>query len=238
MEYIDELALHAANDNHLLSELIESQSQFILRSASKTSKKYISKNDDEWSIALIAFSDAVKTYAKSKGGFLHYAQTIIKNRLIDYYRSEQKYKPEYLVDPSLFECESNEEEADIAIKISVAKQLIYQDNHSIRDEIEAITPVINEYGFTFYDLASCSPKSKKTKEACKKVILHILENQEIMRIMKEAKQMPIKKIQKNTGLPRKLIEHHRRYIIAAIEILSGEYPFLAEYVTFIRKEEK
>ena len=47
----------------------------------------------------------------------------------------------------------------------------------------------------------------------------------------------IKKIIENTLLPRKILERHRNYIIAAVEILSGEYPLLAEYLSFIRKVE-
>jgi RNA polymerase sigma factor len=43
-------------------------------------------------------------------------------------------------------------------------------------------------------------------------------------------------IEKNTHVPRKILERHRKYIIAAIEILSGEYPYLADYLRYIREE--
>jgi RNA polymerase sigma factor len=43
-------------------------------------------------------------------------------------------------------------------------------------------------------------------------------------------------IEKNTNVPRKILERHRKYIIAAIEILSGEYPYLADYLRYIREE--
>ena len=36
-------------------------------------------------------------------------------------------------------------------------------------------------------------------------------------------------------MARKILDRHRRYIIAAAEILSGEYPVLAEYLGYIRK---
>ncbi len=53
--------------------------------------------------------------------------------------------------------------------------------------------------------------------------------------MRCTKRLPIKIIQKNTNLPRKLLEHHRKYIVAAVIILSGDYPMLADYLSFIRK---
>ena len=81
-----------------------------------------------------------------------------------------------------------------------------------------------------------TPKSAKTKEACKQAVLYVLDHPIIRDEIYQSKQLPLKLIQKNTNLPRKLLDHHRRYILAAIEILSGEYPMLAEYMSFIRKE--
>ena len=38
-----------------------------------------------------------------------------------------------------------------------------------------------------------------------------------------------------TRVQKKVLERHRRYIIAAAEILNGEYPLLREYMNYIRK---
>ena len=71
---------------------------------------------------------------------------------------------------------------------------------------------------------------------CKKAILFLLNNQDLLQEIQLKKQLPIKKIKENTLLPRKILERHRNYIIAAVEILYGEYPKLADYLNFIRKE--
>jgi RNA polymerase sigma factor len=234
VQKIDEEALKAAIDENFLSDFIDSKKNFIFGCVFKTTKRFITKSDDEWSIALIAFSDAVKTYSSDKGRFLPFAERIIKNRLIDFYRSEQKHKVEYSVNPSIFNCEPDDDE-ELSIKIAITEKLVTHEDNLIKYEIEDITKVFKEYGFSFYDLAECSPKSKKTKEACRQAVLYILDNQILISEIKASKQLPIKIIQNYTNLPRKLIENHRRYIIAAMEILSGEYPYLAEYVSFIRK---
>lgn len=236
MKNIDELAIKATNDSDLLSDFIKSQKYFIIKCAFKATKKFISKNDDEWSIAQIAFCDAVKTYSKDKGNFLNYAETVIKNRLIDYFRSEQKKKIEYSVNPNVFESDSDEDDDELTVRIAVSKKIAVNEDNPIKYEIEAITEIFKEYGFSFYDLTYCSPKSFKTKASCKQAVLFILENKAIFDEIKTTKQLPIKIIQENTFLPRKLIERHRKYIIAAAEILSGEYPYLAEYLSFIRKD--
>jgi RNA polymerase sigma factor len=53
--------------------------------------------------------------------------------------------------------------------------------------------------------------------------------------LKSSKQLPLKIIENNCKIPRKILERHRKYIIAAIELLHGEYPNLAEYLRYIRE---
>lgn len=236
MREIDELAVKAATDDKLFSKLLDDLKPFIMNCAYKTTKKYIKTSDDEWSIAMLAFYNAVKSYDESKGGFLPFAELKIKRDLIDFYRTGKKYDSEYLVSPSVFESGPNQDDEDIALKIKVTEKLVENHEYSLKDEIEAANQELMKFGFSFYDLAQCSPKSKKTKEACKKAVLYILNNNILMAEIYLSKQLPIKTIQKNTNLPRKILENYRRYIIAAIEILSGEYPGLAEYISYIRKE--
>ena len=54
--------------------------------------------------------------------------------------------------------------------------------------------------------------------------------------MRDSKQLPIKIIEKNTDIPRKILERYRKYLIAVAEILSGDYPYLSEYLSYIKKE--
>ena len=100
---INELALSAAKDNRKREELITQQEQTILRTASKACRKYITKSDDEWSIELIAFYEAVKNYDESKGAFRGFASIVIKRRLMDYFDSESKHKNEIATEPVTFD---------------------------------------------------------------------------------------------------------------------------------------
>ena len=48
-------------------------------------------HEDELSIAMLAFYEAVLSYEKHRGAFLPYAARAIKNRLIDHYRTERRH---------------------------------------------------------------------------------------------------------------------------------------------------
>ena len=49
-------------------------------------------------------------------------------------------------------------------------------------------------------------------------------------------RIPIKEITVATGVNKKLLDRYRRYIIMAVVILNGEYPLLADYLQYVRKE--
>jgi RNA polymerase sigma factor len=87
------------------------------------------------------------------------------------------------------------------------------------------------------ELPEISPKAKKTRQACKIAISFMLESPLLIENMRRAKMLPIKIIEKNTRVPRKLIERHRKYIMTVVEILHDDYPYLREYFKDIRKGE-
>ncbi len=220
MREIDQMAVDAANDAEKLSVFIEEHEIFILRIASKTAKRYVSKSDDEWSIALVAFSDAIKKYDYKRGSFIPFAELMIHRNLVDYFRVQGRRSVEVQVD-------CIEDEAIVE----------YNDNN-LKLEIEAITQVLESYEFSFMDLVECSPKANKTKKACAKVVSYILNNPILVKEMRASKQLPAKIIEKNVGIPRKILDRHRKYIIAAAEILHGDYPYLSDYLSYIREANK
>lgn len=236
MRELDSLAITAKADPTAREELIRQQEFYILKCASKVSHRYITKSDDEWSVSLLAFSQAIDGYDQNKGSFLSFTDLVIKRRLIDYTKSQGKYNAEVSIDPILFDTEPEEESDDVQIRMAVADQVSKQDSNDLKCEIEAANHAFSDYGFSFFDLADCSPHAAKTKKACAKAVNYILQNPLIINDLHSTRQLSLKIIENNTHIPRKILERHRKYIIAAIEILSGEYPYLAEYMRYIREE--
>ena len=226
-------ALAAAKDEQKRDAFIRKSENFILNCASKYSKHYISKSDDEWSIALIAFSNAIDTYNETKGAFPSYAKLLIEHRLTDYFRSQARFAPETQTEPYLFEGEVDEDQENMGYQINVMKQASVSDDNPLLDEIVAITELLDHYGITFMELPECSPKAGKTKDACANAIRYLKEHPLLVENMKNTKQLPIKIISENAKVPRKILERYRKYIITAAEILSGDYPKLAEYLKHI-----
>ena len=236
MRELDNLAVKAKSDIRVSEQLLQRHEAYILACASKVCHRYVTKNDDEWSVSMIAFAEAIDSYELNKGSFLSFSKLVIKRRLLDYFRSQNKYKNEITVDPYIFDSEPEEEVDDVAIRMAVAETVNKKSNEDLRLEIKAINDVLEAYSISFLDLTKCSPRADKTKRACAKAINYILSNPILISELHDTKLLPLKLIEKNSEVPRKILERHRKYIIAAIEILSGEYPSLAEYLCYVRKE--
>ncbi|MFA9380220.1 MAG: sigma factor [Acetanaerobacterium sp.] len=226
----------AQKDEQALSAFIVKNERFILKTAAAVCHRYLTKSDDEWSVALQAFCQAVSLFKPEKGSFSGLAETVIRRRLIDYMRSQQKYTGELPVDPVLFDTPADDDGENIPVRLAVARKVLRQEGDSLKLEIEAASEVFAGFGFSFYDLATCSPKAKKTKSACAKAAAYILRHSQLLDELDRSRQLPIKILEKHAKVPRKILERHRKYIIAAVVILSGEYPFLADYMHTIKEE--
>jgi len=233
---VDKNAVLAQNDDAYLETFIENNEAYIINITSKITGKYITKSSEQWSISLYAFCEAVTSYSLEKGSFYAFAEMVIKRRLTDFARSQSKFKNEISISPYDFECDSKDDFEDNQISYSQIADISYTPNNDIKYEIEAITKVIKKYNITFFELVEVSPKAEKTKKACAIAIATVIKNQEIFTELKDKKTLPIKKIKKLSNLPQKILDRHRKYIIAGVEIISGDYPYLSEYLKFVREE--
>lgn len=220
MRELDEIVIASKSDPKKLERFISDNEPFIMNCATHFAKKYVSKQDDLWSVALDAFYHAIQKYELDRGGFFPFAELVIERRLIDYVRSQAKYRHEIQTDT--FE----------------PYKLFKNEQDDLKYEIEAIEQVLSAYGFTFMELSKCSPKSKKTKCVCANAVTYLLNDIALIGSMSRTGQLPIKNIEKDLKIPRKILERHRKYIIAAVEILHGDYPYLSEYFKYIREEAK
>lgn len=225
-----EEALDAAKTEDGRSAFIMQNEKFIIGCANRFTRRFITKSDDEWSIALIAFSNAMDTYDADKGTFQSYARLLIERRLTDYVRSQARFSGEQSTEPYVFEGNIDEDSDNAAYQLHIVRATSTSDENPIRDEILALNEILTAYDITFMELTGCSPKAKKTKNACLQAVSYMKENPSLVEKMRSTKMFPMKNITENTKVPRKILERHRKYIITATEILCNDFPLLQEYI--------
>lgn len=228
----------AQQDEKYLNQFIIENRRFIRSIASKATGRFITESDDEWSVALIAFHEAVRSYDETKGSFKSFAALVIRRRVADYIISQSRHQSEIYMEPEAMDGnleEDNITSFQLEVQEKSAEISERQDSTAMRDEIEAVQQLLKKYGFSFFDLTECSPKAEKTRSVCAKAVGTLLNNPALFHRMQDSRNLPMKELLKISGLPKKVVERHRRYIIAAAEILNGEYPLLKEYMAYIRE---
>ena len=222
----------AKSDSQIRESFLLEEQIHIVRLTSVILKRNVTMSDDEYSIALIAVSDAIDGYDPGKNDFWPYAAFVIRNRLVDYYRKESSRK-EVPVAPDAFEGNTDEEAPDLDVSLEVRDKIRVKSlgvNTTLRDEIETFNSELSKYGISLNDLVECSPKSKKTKNGCADIINAIFLPPSMAGYIKSNGKIPATELLARANLQKKLMERHRKFLIAATVILSGDYPKLSEYV--------
>ncbi len=228
--------IEAKTDRQKRESFLADEEDHIIRLTSVILKRNITKSDDEFSIAFIATSDAIDGYDPDKNDFWPYAAYVIRNRLVDYYRKESGRK-EVPVSPGAFEGNADEETPDLDISLEVRDRIKVRSlgvNNTLRVEIVAFEGEFQEYDITMSDLVECSPKSQKTRKGCADIIQAIFLPPSLVGFIKANGKIPATELLTRAKLQKKLMERHRKYLIAATVILSGDYPKLSEYVKHLK----
>lgn len=227
-ETISKRVLLVRTDEKKLNEFIEEYKPFVISAASKILKRYIDwNNDEEYSVALIAFNEAIEKYDENKGSFLAFAQRVIKLRLIDVYRKEIKHRDTISSEISLLD---EGKAIDLTLKSSIDNHNLEGINYLRRLEIEQLSKELEEYGITLNDLVKSSPKWESTRKTYAAIVKSALSNEEVMKSVLTKKMLPIVELEKLSEVPRKKIERARRYIIAVILIIVGDYQYIRDYI--------
>ena len=234
----DQRALEAQHDETAMNRFVDESRSFILRCASRVCKRFVTDSDDEYEVALLAFWEAVRQYNSRAGSFDSFAALVIRRRLMDSFDSRSRHMREIPAGHSMTWDGDEEQPGGVIAEVQRAITAdAREDPQAVRDEIEELSGVLKEYGFSFFDLAKASPKAGKTKKSCARAVRWMLDLAERILQMRKSHSLPVAAISAALAIARKILEHHRRYIIAATEILDGDYPHLAEYLDYIRKEQ-
>lgn len=225
---LNQRVLRIQNKQEEMEPLIREYKPFILATARKcSSKSYITEQDDEYSVALLAFAEAIRGYRQDKGSFLSFAKRIIQMRCIDYYRKSKREEE------GLASLDSAGDDGRENSLIDIQSMKHYAEAETARNralEIEQFKQELAKWNISFSDLVQASPKHVKTRLVCRRIIGYLLGHEEKLRWIFQKQMLPLADMEKDLLIPRKQLERFRKYIIAVLIIKTGDYPFLQEYV--------
>lgn len=197
-----------------INVLIEDYLPFIIKTISKFTNRYVSiENDEEFSIGLVAFHEAVQKYDNDKGPFMPFAKLVITSRLKNYFNKENQNKGHISI-------ENLEEEG---IKLEDSLQNPIEDKSSLLHEIDLLKEEINLFGFSLEDLVDEAPKHSDTRNNAIQLSEKISQDEPIMDFMYIKKRLPIKQIALKYSITQKVIKGSKKFIITSTIIFYKNF---------------
>lgn len=227
------VALARDGDAQAREDLIRDYTPFILKTASAGARRYLVQGrDEEVSIGMQAFNEAISAYSSDRPGFLAFAATVIRRRLIDYYRKEKRR------DEVPFSALAEEEGADAEWPASLEahKAFVTEDWSRVlerRDDIQRWTEVLGIYRLTLKDVVKSVPKHADARERAIHTAVLVSRNPELKAKFMKNRKLPIDDLLRllpDEVSSRKTLERQRAYITAVAAVLTYDLSSLKDYL--------
>ncbi|WP_373895603.1 RNA polymerase sigma factor SigI [Virgibacillus natechei] len=216
-------------DHSVQNHLLTAYQPFIAKCVSEVCKRYIDpKRDDEFSIGLSAFNEAIQAYSTERGcSFLAFARLVVKRKVIDYIRYIQK-KPHAI---SLDESYDTEKMENPIETIAAGEQYRQEEDAWYRrDEIMDFKEKLGTYKLTLEELTRLSPKHRDARDSAVYTARVIFENSDLREYVKRKKKLPMKHLMNYVDVSKKTLERNRKFILAMFIVLSEDYVYLKDYL--------
>lgn len=222
----------AKDDLQKADDLIRDYLPFIRSEASKCISRFCTEQDDEFSIAMLAFHEAVLGYERTRGAFLSYAAMLIRSRIIDYQRKETRHQGAI----SIY-TETGDDERTIMDELTDHRDHFEESANleATRQEIEELSSVMEQFGVSFSDVADNGPKQERTLDACACAIRYAADNRHLLDELLRTRKLPMAQLAAGSGIERKTLERHRKYILAMLLIQTNGYEIIRGHLRHVLK---
>lgn len=214
-----------AGDMAERERLIAACRTFVARVASRQAGRFLDwDNDDELSVALIAFNEAIDLYEPGKGaGFLGFARLVIRRRLVDHFRREGRRRSASL--------DAAEDVVDGAVVHLSHLEMVRREEAEARaEELRELAAELSRFGISLKDLYESAPTRADARGNLAAAAAVLVGDPVLRERFFTGCQVPVKELARRLGFNRKTLERGRKYLIALAIILGRDLLFLKEYL--------
>ena len=224
------MVYRAKESSTAADELVRQYMPFISAETAKTHSLIPTESrEDALSVAMFAFHEAVMNYSHSKGAFLPYASRAIKNRIIDFFRKEKRHMGHVSLDSE----RDDEDDRSVLETLDKGEDNIsaHHDKTSAREEIREFALTLQNYGLSFTDIADNCPKQERTLNACHKALTAARKHPELIEALTESGKLPITQLALASGVERKTLERHRKYMVAIMLAYTNGFEIIRGHLS-------
>jgi len=227
---LEEMIMSAQQgDGTIQNFLLRSYQPFIATCVSEVCKRFIDpKKDDEFSIGLWAFNEAILSYAPDRGcSFLSFAKLVVKRKVIDYIRYIKRKQPLFSLDET-YDAEKMENPREItAVKRRYAQE---QDWIKLREELLDYKEKLEGYKLSLTELSNIAPKHRDARDSAVHTARILYNDPELRTYIYRKKKLPIKELLKKVNVSKKTLERNRKFILAVFIVFDEAYIYINDYL--------
>jgi len=213
----------AKKDSEAADAFIRQYLNFIKAETARfTGRVPVEGRDDELSVAMLAFYETILAYDRSRGAFLGLAAVAIRNRLIDFSRAEKRHSGTVSCD------EPAGENFTVGDTIPDRRDAVsaLADRISAQKEIGEFILRLADFGLTLADVSDNCPRQARTMAACMGAAAFARENPAVLEELEQTKKLPLNRLAEGSGVSRKTLERHRKYLVAVLLAYTNGYEII------------
>lgn len=230
------LALRRAqHDPHAADDFIEQYMPFIRSETAKCTGRLPHETEDELSIAMFAFYEAMMAYRSEKGAFLPLASLSIRNRLIDHGRRSRRHSGTISLDAP----QGDEDARTLSDTVADSRDSLrtYHDREAAQQEIEEFSDTLSAYALTLTEVAENCPQQERTLHACMAAVDYAKAHPALLEHLTATGKLPLSELARGSGVPRKTLERHRKYLVAALLAYTNGFDLLRGHLQGVKRRE-
>lgn len=206
--------------------LINYYKPFIIKCVSVTLGKFCDvENSEEYSVGLIAFDEAIDKFNEDKyGKFLNFAKLVIKRRVIDYLRYNNKINSKLVFTLS---DESSDHFDNGYLSLNPYEQFREVE---YREEMHQFEKVLNDFNIAIEELVEIVPKHTDAVESCINIAKILADNNELFNHLVITQRLPLSDLAKLSKVSKRTLQRNEHYIIAVSLIFRYNFELFRSYV--------
>ena len=203
-----------------LEELVEQNMAFLIRTVSGFTGRYVSaEQDDEFSIALSAFAEAVERYEEDRGPFLPFAALVIRSRLQTHAEQQNRRDGEVSLDAL------TETGLDFAQP---------EPDPDLREEIDGFRRELSLFGLTLDQLADEAPRHRDTRDRAVGIARQSSRDGPIVDELYRKRKLPVRRVARLCSVTEKIVKGSRHFILSVILVFVKPFPLLIQWIESAR----
>jgi len=213
--------------SHDRDQMIEKYRPFIVKQVSLALGRYLSSDqEDAFIIGMEAFNESIDKYDADKGSFVNFASIVIRSRILDHLRREQRYMAHEIL----------EEPSHQVFTQSVSPSPEDESGFdAVKEEIERFKIELETYDIKIPSLIQSAPRHTKTRREMIHLSHLIATDDLMMTTIKTKRHLPMLEITLKYGTTKKVLKTHRDFILACTIIFSEKLTTMMSYLQ-IRSE--